>query len=124
MKVLQELLSNSLSEVAVKPVALTRKNSLFSDSVAGAKASAIIFSIVGTANANNLDPYKYLEHIFRALPNLKFSSDDPILDDYLPWFEKVQPYFIRKYHNPDRSLSYYLEYFYNVRFKIVNAPIP
>ena len=79
-----------LSEVAVKPVAITRKNSLFSDSVAGAKASAIIFSIVGTANANNLDPYKYLEYIFRALPNLEFTSDDTILDEFLPWSEKVQ----------------------------------
>ena len=60
-----------LSEVAVKPVAITRKNSLFSDSVAGAEASTIIFSIVGTAYANNLDPYKYLEYIFRALPKRK-----------------------------------------------------
>lgn len=83
-------LSNNLSEVAVKPVAITRKNSLFSDSVAGAKASAIIFSIVGTANANSLDFYKYLEYIFRQLPNLEVTSDNPILDEYLPWSEKVQ----------------------------------
>lgn len=34
-------LSNNLSEIAVKPVAITRKNSLFSDSIKGAKASAI-----------------------------------------------------------------------------------
>lgn len=83
-------LSNNLSEVAVKPVAITRKNSLFSDSVAGAKASAIIFSIVGTASANKLDAYKYLEYIFRRLPNLDFAADDSILDEYLPWSEKVQ----------------------------------
>lgn len=83
-------LSNNLSEVAVKPVAITRKNSLFSDSVEGAKASAIIFSIVGTANANHLDAYKYLEYIFRQLPNLNFRQDDSILDEYLPWSEKVQ----------------------------------
>lgn len=83
-------LSNNLSEVAVKPVAITRKNSLFSDSVEGAKASAIIFSIVGTANANHLDAYKYLEYIFRRLPNLNFRQDDSILDEYLPWSEKVQ----------------------------------
>lgn len=83
-------LSNNLSEVAVKPVAITRKNSLFSDSVAGAKASAIIFSIVGTASANKLDAYKYLEYIFRWLPNLDFTADDSILDEYLPWSERVQ----------------------------------
>lgn len=83
-------LSNNLSEIAVKPVAITRKNSLFSDSVEGAKASAIIFSIVGTASANNLDAYKYLEYVFRRLPNLNFASDNHILDEYLPWSEKVQ----------------------------------
>jgi transposase len=83
-------LSNNLSEIAVKPVAITRKNSLFSDSVAGARASAIVFSIVGTAAANNLDTYKYLEFIFRQLPNLDFVQDDPRLDEYLPWSEKVQ----------------------------------
>lgn len=83
-------LSNNLSEIAVKPVAITRKNSLFSDSVEGAVASALIFSIINTATANNLDAYKYLEYIFRQLPNLDFIPDDPALDEYLPWSEKVQ----------------------------------
>lgn len=83
-------LSNNLSEIAVKPVAITRKNSLFSDSVAGAEASALIFSIVNTAAANNLDAYKYLEFIFLKLPNLELIPDDPHLDEYLPWSEKVQ----------------------------------
>lgn len=83
-------LSNNLSEIAVKPVAITRKNSLFSDSVEGANASAIIFSIIRTATANNLDAYKYIEYIFRKLPNVSFTGDDTILDEYLPWSEKVQ----------------------------------
>jgi len=83
-------LSNNLSEIAVKPVALTRKNSLFSDSVQGAEASALVFSIINTATANDLDAYKYLQYIFLQLPNLNFTPDDPILDEYLPWSEKVQ----------------------------------
>lgn len=83
-------LSNNLSEIAVKPVAITRKNSLFSDSPAGAEASAIIFSIVNTAAANNLDAYKYLEYLFTNLPNSKFLSDTSVLDQYLPWADKVQ----------------------------------
>ncbi|NLL67804.1 MAG: IS66 family transposase [Clostridiaceae bacterium] len=83
-------LSNNLSEIAVKPVALTRKNALFSDSVEGAEASALVFSIINTASANNLDTYKYLEYIFRQLPDLRFTPDDPVLDEYLPWSEKVQ----------------------------------
>jgi|GEM_PF-1329850 hypothetical protein len=76
--------------LAVKPVAINRKNSLFSDSVEGAVASAIIFSIINTAVANHLDAYKYLEYIFRQLPNLNFIQDNSILDAYLPWSEKVQ----------------------------------
>lgn len=83
-------LSNNLSEIAVKPVALTRKNSLFSDSVEGAIATAIIFSIINTATANNLDPYKYLEYIFQQLPNRDFTKDNSVLDEYLPWSEKMQ----------------------------------
>lgn len=83
-------LSNNLSEIAVKPVAITRKNSLFSDSPEGAEASAIIFSIVNTAAANNLDAYKYLEYIFRKLPNSNFALDSSVLDEYLPWADKVQ----------------------------------
>lgn len=83
-------LSNNLSEIAVKPVAITRKNSLFSDSPAGAEASAIIFSIINTAAANNLDAYKYLEYIFRKLPNINFTSNDSVLEEYLPWADQVQ----------------------------------
>lgn len=83
-------LSNNLSEIAVKPVAILRKNSLFSDSPAGAEASAIIFSIINTAAANNLDTYKYLEYIFYQLPNIDFTSNNSVLEEYLPWADKVQ----------------------------------
>lgn len=83
-------LSNNLSELAVKPVAITRKNSLFSDPVEGAIASAIVFSMIGTATANNLDAFKYLEYILWQLPNLNFAGNATILDEYLPWSEKVQ----------------------------------
>ncbi|WLC65366.1 IS66 family transposase [Clostridium tagluense] len=83
-------LSNNLSEIAVKPVAITRKNSLFSDSPEGAEASATVFSIINTAAANNLDAYKYLEYLFRKLPNSNFASNSSVLDEYLPWADKVQ----------------------------------
>jgi hypothetical protein len=83
-------LSNNLSEIAVKPVAITRKNSLFSDSPAGAEASALVFSIINTARANNLDPYTYLKYIFSELPNIDFASNKGILQEYLPWGDKAQ----------------------------------
>ena len=71
-------------------MAIARKNSLFSDSPEGAEASAIIFSIINTAAANNLDAYKYLGYLFRKLPNIDFALDSSVLDDYLPWSDKVQ----------------------------------
>ena len=83
-------LSNNLSEIAVKPVAITRKNSLFSDSPAGAEAAALVFSIINTARANNLDPYTYLKYIFSELPNIDFASNKGILQEYLPWGDKAQ----------------------------------
>ena len=49
-------ISNALSENAIRPVALARKNFLFSDTPQGAEASALVFSIIETAKANGLDP--------------------------------------------------------------------
>ena len=51
---------NNLSEIEVKPVALGRKNYLFSDTTAGADSSAVIYSLVETAKANGLNMYHYL----------------------------------------------------------------
>lgn len=64
--------------------------------MAGAIATATIFSIINTATANQLDPYKYLEYLFRQLPNLDFKPEDRILDEYLPWSEKMQLEFKEK----------------------------
>jgi hypothetical protein len=37
-----------------------------------------------------LDAYKYLEYLFRRLPNSDFASNSSVLDEYLPWSDKVQ----------------------------------
>ena len=79
-----------MSETYIRPIAINRKNSLFSDSVAGAEASAIIFSIVNTAVVNNIDPYKYLELIFKQLPNINFMESNEKLDEFLPWSKMIQ----------------------------------
>ncbi|MEG2869825.1 MAG: transposase domain-containing protein [Terrisporobacter sp.] len=50
----------------------------------------MIFSIVNTAAANNIDAYKYLEYIFKNLPNSKFPLEPSVLEEYLPWSDKVQ----------------------------------
>ena len=61
-------IDNNFVENAIRPFAIGRKNWLFSDSVAGAKASAAIYSIIVTAKLNGHNEYAYLRHILEKLP--------------------------------------------------------
>ena len=66
-----------------------RKNWLFANTPKGARASAVIYSIVETANENKLNPYAYLNHLFEKLPNLDSKADEA-LDPLLPWNVTLQ----------------------------------
>ena len=59
-----------------------RRNWLFTDTVAGANASANLYSLVETCKANGIDPYVYLVSLFRKLPAAKTADDFEAL---LPW---------------------------------------
>ena len=61
-------IDNNLVENAIRPFVVGRKNYLFCDSVAGAKATANLYSLIETAKANNIEPYRYLRHVFTELP--------------------------------------------------------
>ena len=63
-------ISNNLAENAIRPFTVGRRNWLFSGSPDGATASAMVYSIVETAKANNLNPYKYLLYILKYMPGL------------------------------------------------------
>jgi len=78
-------LSNNRAENAIRPFAVGRKNWLFSDSVKGAKASAVVYSIIETAKENGLKPFEYLEVLFETMPNVTTGE----LDDLLPWGDAV-----------------------------------
>ena len=56
-------LSNNLSENAVRPIVMGRKNWLFSDTQDGANASMVIYSLIETAKANEIDPLMYLKYL-------------------------------------------------------------
>ena len=81
-------ISNNRAERAIKPFVIGRKNWLFTKSPNGATASAIIYSIVETAKANNLSPFHYLEYLFEKLPNID-TSDTNQIDGLLPWSESI-----------------------------------
>ena len=59
---------NGFAERAIKSFAIGRKNWLFSDSTAGADASALFYSVLITAKINGVDPYKALVDIFDQVP--------------------------------------------------------
>lgn len=79
---------NNLSEIEIKPVALGRKNYLFSDTVAGAESSAVIYSLVETAKANGLNMYHYLWYLLEKLPQTDLSEE--AFTRYLPWNAEVK----------------------------------
>ena len=66
---------NNTVENAIRPFVVGRKNWLFSDTPKGARASAAIYSLIETAKANGLEPYKYLKHLFTHLPNAMTKDD-------------------------------------------------
>ena len=79
-------LSNNRAERTIRPFTVGRKNWLFSYSARGAKASAIVYSIIETAQANGLVPFMYLAYLFQTLPN----TPPEQFSDCLPWNPLVQ----------------------------------
>src|SRR5690606_7795617 len=74
-------IDNNAAERALRAVALGRKNYLFAGSDAGGERAAAIYSLVGTAKLNGLDPEAYLRHILGRI------AEHPInrVTELLPW---------------------------------------
>ena len=75
-------ISNVLCENAIRPFVIGRKNWLFSDTPAGAHASAKLYGIIETAKANGLEPYAYLRLLFEKLPQATTPAN---VEALLPW---------------------------------------
>ena len=83
-------MDNNRAEQAIRPFTLGRKNWVNMDSIRGAGASAILYSLVETAKANNLRVYEYLELVLTSLAEHADDTDRSFLKDLLPWSEHVQ----------------------------------
>nr|WP_283548087.1 IS66 family transposase [Ligilactobacillus salivarius] len=79
-------LSNNAAEQVIRLSTLIRKNSLFAKSTAGARASAIFYSLVQTAKLNKLDIFKYFNYIFSLLEK----RENVKVEAYLPWNPEVK----------------------------------
>ena len=87
-------LDNNATERAIRPFTIGRKNWVMIDTVNGAEASAVMYSIVESAKANNLKIYEYVSYLLTQLPELltdemKLNGDLEALDDLMPWSEKI-----------------------------------
>ena len=55
------------------------------DTIAGAKSSAITYSIAETAKANHIKPYEYFKYLLKVIPEHMDDTDRSFLEKLLPW---------------------------------------
>ena len=84
-----QIYNNLLAENGIRPFMVGRKSWLFCDSVEGAKANAVIYSIVETATANNLCNKDYLRVLLEMLPEWDVHQYPENIDALLPWGEYI-----------------------------------
>ncbi|GFI46569.1 hypothetical protein IMSAGC019_01888 [Lachnospiraceae bacterium] len=92
-------MDNNAAEQSIRGFCIGKKNWVMIDTIAGAKSSAIIYSIAETAKANNLKPYDYFEYLLTEIPRHLDDTDRRFLNDLLPWSPNL-PANCRK---PDKS---------------------
>ena len=78
-------MDNNAAEQSIRGFCIGKKNWVMIDTIAGAKSSAIIYSIAETAKANNLKPYDYFEFLLTEIPKHLDDTDRSFLDDLRPW---------------------------------------
>ena len=72
---------NSAAERALRAVALGRKNYLFAGSDCGGERAAVMYSLIGSAKLNGLDPEFYLRTVLSQIPDHPISR----IEELLPW---------------------------------------
>ena len=91
--------SNNLSENAIRPFSVGRKNWLFCDTPNGAQASALVYSMVEMAKANGVNVY--LTYLLEKMPSNRMSDEE--LELLAPWNENVKTEIQHRVNNTDQS---------------------
>ena len=93
--------SNNLSENAIRPFTVGRKNWLFCDTPNGAQASALVYSMVEIAKANGVNVYHYLTYLLEKMPSNRMSDEE--LELLAPWNENVKTEIQHRVNNTNQS---------------------
>ena len=78
-------IDNSATKRAIRPFTVGRANWHLIDTIHGAEASAVIYSLVETAKAYNLKSYEYLKFLLEKIPSHMDDTNLDFIDDLLPW---------------------------------------
>ncbi len=81
-------IDDSASERALRNFTIGRKNWMTINTIGGAQASAIIYSITETARANNLNVYYYISYLLTELPKIIYKDgniEQSKLEPLMPW---------------------------------------
>ena len=90
-------MDNNYAEQAIWPFTLGRKNFVLIESSNGAKASAILYSLIETAKANGLITFEYFNLLLIEIPQHVDDNNLRFLDNLLPWSSWVQKACPNKY---------------------------
>lgn len=82
-------LSNNYCEANIKPFATARRAWLFADTTRGAFANGVLYTLVESARANELDVYEYLKHLLTEMPNNHYLENPNVIDQLLPWSKEL-----------------------------------
>ena len=89
-------IDNGSCERRIRNIARLRVNSLFSSTKRGAETSAVIMSLIQTAELNEADPYYYLKYLMEELPKHLTEASAEYMDDMMPWSKQYQEYELRE----------------------------
>jgi len=82
-------LDNNSAERSIRSFCIGKKNFVMIDTVSGAKASAIIYSLVETAKANNLNVYEYIKYLLAEIPEHMDDTNTEFCEKLLPWSDSL-----------------------------------
>lgn len=82
-------LSNNYCEANIKPFATARRAWLVADTPHGVFANGVLYTLVESARANDLDVYEYLKYLLTEMPNNHHLENAAIIDQLLPWSNEL-----------------------------------